>query len=122
LYEGSIDDQYFPYIRPQETGNKLDVRWVALMRKNGTGLKIYGNNFLNISALHFSKEDLDSGSMKSQKHAGELTARKRVYLNVDGFQQGLGGIDSWGALPLEEYMLPYKSYHYSYWIVPILNK
>ena len=122
LYEGSIADQYFPYIRPQETGNKLDVRWVELLRNNGTGIKIYGEHFLNISALHFSKEDLDSGSMKTQKHAGELSPGKRVYLNVDGFQQGLGSINSWGALPLEEYMLPYKSYHYSYWIVPILNK
>ncbi len=121
LYEGSIADQYFPYIRPQETGNKLDVRWVELLRSDSSGIKIYSENLLNISALHFSKEDLDSGSMKTQKHAGELSSREKVYLNVDGFQQGIGSINSWGALPLDDYMLPYKSYHYFYWIVPIIN-
>ncbi|ETN95340.1 glycoside hydrolase family 2 TIM barrel-domain containing protein [Zhouia amylolytica] len=118
LYNSSIEDQYFPYIRPQETGNKLDVRWVELSGGKTTKIKIIGNSLLNVSALHYTKEDLDSGDKKTQKHAGELTARKDVYLNVDGYLQGLGSINSWGALPLEKYRLPYASYHYSYWIVP----
>ena len=122
LYQESIADQYFPYIRPQETGNKVDVRWVILSQNNGTGLKIFGERLLNVSALNFSREDLDSGIKKTQKHAGELTPRKNVFVNIDGFQQGLGSINSWGALPLERYQLPYKSYNYSYWIVPIKKK
>lgn len=119
LYKQTISEQYFPYIRPQETGNKLDVRWVKMQQKNGVGIKIYGEELLNISALNFSKDDLDSGIEKSQKHAGELTPRQEVYINVDGFSSGLGSINSWGTLPLEQYRLPYKSYNYSYWIVPI---
>ena len=119
LYKSTVADMYFPYIRPQETGNRLDVRWVELLSSNGSGIKIYGEELLNVSALNFSMEDLDSGKNKTQKHAGELTPRKEVYLNVDGFQQGLGSINSWGAKPLDPYMLPYKSYHYSYWIVPV---
>lgn len=118
IYKGSIDDQYFPYIRPQENGNKMDVRWVKLAKNDGSGIKIFGNEFLNISALHFSKEDLDSGANKIQKHAGELISRKEVYLNIDNIQRGLGSINSWGAMPLETYELKYKSYNYSYWIVP----
>ena len=119
LYKGQISDQYFPYIRPQETGNKLDVRWVKLQQKNGVGIKIYSENLLHVSALNFSKEDLDSGIEKTQKHAGELAPRKKVYMNIDGFSSGLGSINSWGTLPLEQYRLPYKSYNYSYWIIPI---
>ncbi len=122
LYQGSITEQYFPYIRPQDTGNKIDVRWVELIQINGMGVKIYGENPLNVSALNFSREDLDSGDKKTQKHAGELKPRKEVYVNIDGFQQGVAGINSWGALPLEKYRLPYRSYHYSYWIVPIVNQ
>ena len=121
LYEGSISDQYFPYIRPQETGNKLDVRWVEFTRNDGSGLKIYGEKLLNVSALNFSREDLDSGIEKTQKHAGELTPRKEVFVNIDGFQQGLGSINSWGTPPLEQYRLPYQSYSYSYWMVPVKN-
>ncbi len=119
LYKQAISEQYFPYIRPQETGNKLDVRWVKLQQKNGVGIKIYGENLLNVSALNFSKDDLDSGIEKAKKHAGELTPRQEVYVNVDGYSSGLGSINSWGRLPLEQYRLPYKSYNYSYWIVPI---
>jgi len=119
LYQGKIKDQYFPYIRPQETGNKIDVRWLELTSDEGIGIKIFGNDLLQVSALNFSREDLDSGPQKVQMHAGELTPRNEVYVNIDGFQQGLGGVNSWGALPIEKYNIPFKSYHYSYWIIPI---
>lgn len=119
LYSATVTDQYFPYIRPQETGNKLDVRWVEFSGANNDAkIKIYGESLLNVSALHFKKEDLDSGDKKTQKHAGELTPRKEVFVNIDGFQQGLGSINSWGTLPLEKYRLPFASYNYSYWIIP----
>ncbi len=119
LHKGTIDEQYFPYIRPQENGNKMGVRWVELTKKDGSGVKIYGNKLLQVSALHYSKEDLDSGAKKTQDHAGELTRRDEVYLNIDAVQRGLGSINSWGRLPLAPYRLKYQSYKYSYWIVPI---
>jgi len=119
IYKSTVSEQYFPYIRPQDNGNKSDVRWAKLMSKEGDGIKIIGAKPLHVSALHYTVDDLDSGFEKSQKHAGELTPRKDVYLSVDGFQQGVGSINSWGALPLEKYLLPYASYQYSYWIVPI---
>ncbi|GAA4295164.1 glycoside hydrolase family 2 TIM barrel-domain containing protein [Aestuariibaculum suncheonense] len=119
LYKGTVAEQYFPYIRPQETGNKLDVRWVTLSKVDGSGIKIYGDGLLQVSVLNYTVEDLDSGADKAQRHAREIVPREEVYVNIDGFQQGLGSIDSWGALPLEKYRYPYQSYNYSYWIVPI---
>ncbi|MFS4417447.1 glycoside hydrolase family 2 TIM barrel-domain containing protein [Maribacter sp. 2307ULW6-5] len=119
VYETTVAEQYFPYIRPQENGNRLDVRWVELKMDNGKGLRFSSDTPFQFSALHFSREDLDSGAKRTQQHAGELTPRKEVYLNVDGFQQGLGSINSWGRLPLEMYRLPYASYEYGYTIKPI---
>ncbi|MFD0760926.1 glycoside hydrolase family 2 TIM barrel-domain containing protein [Lutibacter aestuarii] len=117
-YKSTVAEQYFPYIRPQETGNKIDVRWATLTNSLGYQLKIIGEKPLYFSALNFSKNDLDSGIEKTQKHAGELTPQERVFVNIDGFQKGLGSINSWGTLPLEPYRLTYKSYEYTYWIVP----
>lgn len=119
IYKSTVSEQYFPYIRPQETGNKMDVRWIELTKNDSVGLKIVGEKPLFVSALNFSKEDLDSGDIKTQQHAGELEPRNEVFVNIDGFQQGLASINSWGALPLVEYRLPYQSYNYSYWIIPL---
>ncbi|WP_242135575.1 glycoside hydrolase family 2 TIM barrel-domain containing protein [Aestuariivivens marinum] len=118
LFSSSVSDLYFPYIRPQENGNRGGVRWMKILTDDGVSLKLFGDKPLDISALNYSVDDLDSGSEKGQKHAGELIARDEVYVNIDGFQQGLGSINSWGALPLEEYRLPFQSYSYSYWVVP----
>lgn len=119
LYKQSIAEQYFPYIRPQETGNKLDVRWMALTKADGSGLKFLSEKPLSVSALNFAEEDLHTNDERVQHHAGEIDPRKEVFVNIDGFQQGLGSINSWGTLPLEPYRLPYKDYSYSYWMVPI---
>lgn len=119
LYEQTIAEQYFGYLRPQETGNKLDVRWAALTKEDGSGIKFLSQTPFSVSALNFKEEDLHSGDEKGQEHAGEIDPRKEVFVNIDGFQQGLGGINSWGTLPLEKYRLPYQDYSYSYWMVPV---
>ncbi|MBA6153243.1 glycoside hydrolase family 2 TIM barrel-domain containing protein [Gelidibacter maritimus] len=119
LYQQTIEEQYFPYIRPQETGNKLDVRWAELTMEDGSGIKFVSEEPFSVSALNYREDDLHSGDERKQEHAGEIDPRKEVFVNIDGFQQGLGSINSWGRLPLPEYMLPYKDYSYSYWIVPI---
>ncbi|MBD0833675.1 beta-galactosidase small subunit-related protein, partial [Aestuariibaculum sediminum] len=78
-----------------------------------------GEQPFNFSALNYSEEDLDSGEERTQKHAGELDARNEVFVNIDGYQQGLGSINSWGRLPMDQYLLPYKDYTYSYWMIPL---
>ncbi|HWJ27414.1 MAG TPA: beta-galactosidase small subunit, partial [Flavisolibacter sp.] len=120
IYKQTVNEQYFPYARPQESGNKSDVRWVTFTDKNGKGLKIvYADSLLNFSALPYSIDDLDPEADKKQYHSGELNKRDTIFLHIDLQQLGLQGIDSWGARPLEEYRLPFKNYEYGYWIRPI---
>lgn len=120
LYKQTLDEQYFPYARPQESGNKSDVRWASLTNKKGKGLKVvFADSLLNVSALPYSLDDLDPEADKKQYHSGELIKKDRIYMKVDLQQLGLQGIDSWGSRPLEEYRIPYKDQQYSYWLVPI---
>lgn len=120
LYSGAIKDQYYPYIRPQESGNKTDVRWAKLTRKDGSGILIASTDtLLNINALPYSPDQLYSGPEKQQMHSGELEPDRNVHLNVDLQQMGVGGINSWGAWPLEKYRMAYQDYSYSYLIIPV---
>lgn len=120
IYSQSLDDQYFPYARPQESGNKTDVRWVTLTNERGKGLRFeMADSLLNFAALPYSLDDLDPEADKKQYHSGELEKRKEIYMHVDLQQSGLQGIDSWGSQPLEEYRIPFANYQYSYWIKPV---
>ncbi|QAR30704.1 DUF4981 domain-containing protein [Ornithobacterium rhinotracheale] len=120
LYKGAIKDQYHPYIRPQESGNKSDVRYAKITRDDGSGFTIEPqSSFLNVNALPYAPEQLYPGEEKGQTHSGELEYDKNVHLDIDLNQLGLGGINSWGSLPLEKYRVYlYKPYEYSYRIIP----
>lgn len=116
-YNDKVENQYFKgYIRPQESGNKTDVRWLTLTNTNGMGVKIEGVQPIAFSALNHSTEDLDPGLTKKQQHPTNLPPRNQVFLNVDLKQRGVGGDDSWGALPHREFRLLDKKYSYSYTI------
>lgn len=120
LYNQTIDEQYFPYARPQESGNKTDVRWVNFTDKRGKGLSFgMADSLLNFSALPYSLDDLDPEVEKKQYHSGELVKRDRIYMHLDLIQSGLQGIDSWGSMPLKGYRVPFTAHQYSYWIKPI---
>lgn len=119
-YSQTLEEQYFPYARPQESGNKTDVRWVALTNQQGKGLQFeMTDSLLNFAALPYSLDDLDPEINKKQYHSGELVKRNEIYLHIDLRQSGLQGIDSWGSQPLEQYRIPYANNQYSYWIKPI---
>lgn len=96
IYHSTVKRQYHPYIRPQETGNKTDVRWLTLTNLNGIGIRIEGLQPLSISALNYRPEDFDPGLTKKFQGVNNLYPRKEVTLSVDLFQRGLGGNDSWG--------------------------
>ncbi len=119
LYTMSVHDQFHGYVRPQESGNKTDVRWVKLTNGQGTGLLIIGDTVLNIAARHYLDEDLDDGLEKHNRHFGELKERDLTTLNIDLEQTGVGGVNSWGTWPLNQYRLNYKNYSYSFMITPI---
>ena len=113
-YEDRVTNQYYPYIRPQETGNKTDVRWLALLDKEGSGVKITGLQPLSFSALHFSPEDLDPGLTRKMQHQVDVVPQKNIFLHVDLKQRGLGGDNSWGMYPHKAYRLLDNKYSYSY--------
>lgn len=120
IYEGSVKDQYHPYVRPQESGNKTDVRWAEVSNGRNKGIKIsFTDNLLNVSALPYSWEQLYPSATKSQQHSRLLEEGPSTYLNIDLRQMGVAGINSWGSLALEKYRMPFKDYNYSYIISPL---
>ena len=104
-YTAPVSELAHPYVRPQETGTRSDTRWVALTDGSGTGLLVTGLPTISFSALPYTIEDLDGGETKSQRHWADLVPRDEVTLTVDHLQQGVGGDDSWGAVPHHEYTL-----------------
>jgi beta-galactosidase len=119
-YSGMVRDQYYPYVRPQESGNKTDVRWVSVTRADGSGIRVHvKGELLNVSALPYNPDQLFSGPRKQQKHSGELEPDGQTHLHVDLKQMGLGSINSWGALPMSPYRIPYGDYRYEYMILPL---
>ncbi|WP_223808926.1 glycoside hydrolase family 2 TIM barrel-domain containing protein [Rufibacter hautae] len=119
VYKQTVAEQYFPYVRPQETGNKTDVRWYKVTNGTGNGLQVTAETPLSISALHYFDQDLDDGEEKQQRHAAELKPRPQTQLSIDAAQMGVGGVDSWRSWPLEKYRLPYASYEMQFMIKPI---
>ena len=119
LYEQSTSEQLFPYVRPQESGNKCDVRWLELTDSTGAGLRIEGLQPLSISAMPYRSEDLDPGLTKKQMHYSDIEPRREVVLQVDLAQRGVGGDNTWGAQPHDPYRLTADRYEYGYIIRPI---
>ncbi len=119
IYKQTVDQQYFPYVMPQETGNKTDVRWMEIRNKQGEGLFFTADSTFSMSALHYFDKDLDDGPKRQQRHAADLVKRKQTQVNIDLRQMGVGGINSWGAWPLHEYTLPYKDYSFSFVLKPV---
>lgn len=121
-YRQTVAEQFYPYIRPQETGTKTDIRWWRLLNVSGNGLQCVADAPFSASALNYSIESLDDGIQKDQRHSVE--AAKAPYTNfcIDKAQMGLGCIDSWGALPLEKYRLPYQDYEFSFILTPVKHK
>jgi beta-galactosidase len=117
LFESTVSAQYFPYISPQENGNKTDVRWAAFSGLAGIGIMTVGMPVLSMSALHYSIEDLNQPS-RGSKHTVDLRPGEYTYLNLDLKQRGVGGDNSWGATPHAPYCLPARSYSFQFRLSP----
>ena len=122
VYEAKVADEYFPYVRPQESGNHTDVRWFRVLDAEGKGLEFYAGVPIEVSALNYLTEDLDDGPVKDKaigRHSGDLVERPLTQVHVQQRQMGLGCVNSWGAWPREEYMLPYRDYDFTYVVKPV---
>jgi len=122
LHNGKVADQYVPYIRPQENGNKTDVRWLKLSNNDGLGIMITGLSLLSVSAHHNTIEDFDYDRAKYNRHTSDIKKRDLVRINIDYLQRGVAGDNSWGALPYQPYRLFAKDYSYSFLIKPFIKK
>lgn len=121
VYNQTVTDQFYAYIRPQENGNKTDIRWWKLLNEAGSGLQFVAEAPFSASALHYTIESLDSGWEKKQEHSNEVEPADLTNFLIDKVQMGLGCVDSWGAIPREEYMLPYGDYEFTFIMQPINN-
>ncbi|WP_435612282.1 glycoside hydrolase family 2 TIM barrel-domain containing protein [Streptomyces sp. bgisy159] len=118
LYSGAVADQGTPYIRPQENGNRTDVRWAALTDRHGVGLLAAGEPLLEVNASRFTPEDLSVGA----RHAYQLDPREEIVLRLSHRQMGVGGDNSWGAHTHDEYkLLADRDYAYTYRLRPLTD-
>lgn len=117
-YTRPVDAMYHAYVRPQETGNRSDTRWVALQDTIGYGLLVVGLPRVDFSTWPFAPEQLDYRP-HAQRHGSELQPDTLITLNVDLRQMGVGGDNSWGARPYPNYTLPARTYQYRYLLYPL---
>lgn len=122
IYRQSVDEQFYSYIRPQETGTKTDIRWWKQLNAGGNGLKVVGDDPFSASALHYTICSLDDGEQKDQRHSPEVQKADLTNLIIDKAQMGLGCVNSWGALPLPQYMLPYGDYEFTFILTPVKHQ
>lgn len=121
VYDAKVADQYWGYVRPQESGNKTEVRYWQVKDENGKGLEFYSFAPMECSTLNYLASDLDDGWDKNahQSHSGDLTPRDFSVVKLAARQRGLACVNSWGAIPLEKYRMPYQDYSFTYVIRPL---
>jgi beta-galactosidase len=115
IYQLSLNEFMEPYVRPQENGNRTQVRWMYL--SNGQrGMKVIADSLLSMSAWPYTAENIQNA-----KHTYDLQNPGFITLNIDLKQMGVGGNDSWSdvAAPLSRYQIPARDYQYSFRIEPL---
>jgi len=122
IYKNKVNDEYFEYVRPQESGNHFDVRWFSVIDQNGQGLQFYSNAPMEASALPYTTAQLDDGPHKDKAwghHSGDLIPSGMTSVHIQQRQLGLGCVNSWGAWPRDEYRVKYKDYDFTFAIKPL---
>jgi beta-galactosidase len=122
VYSNKVADEYYNYVRPQESGNHTDIRWFRVIDKAGKGLEFYSDAPMEASALNYLTSDLDDGPVKDKKidrHSGDLIERPLTQVHIQQRQMGLGCVNSWGAWPRTEYLMPYQDYDFTFVIKPV---
>lgn len=113
LYSLTADEQFFPYVRPQETGSKCDIRWW----KQGD-IEVFSDTCFSAAALHYEVRDLDEGLHKAQRHPQDVKRSQHTCLYIDQQMAGVGGVDSWSryAEALPEYRVEAKDRTFTFYI------
>lgn len=119
IYRQSVTEQFYSYIRPQESGTRTDIRWWRMINKAGNGIEVVAASPFSASALHYTIESLDEGWSKQQGHSPEVEEADLTNLCIDKIQAGLGCVNSWGSIALPEYQVPYQDYEFTFILSPI---
>ena len=121
IYSQTADEMFYPYIRPQETGTKSDIRWWKQSDATSYGLMVRGDSLLSMSALHYDQDALNDGDQKEQRHPADIQKSKFTNLFIDQAQAGVGGIDSWSwnAEALPKYRVPFLKRSFTFWLLPL---
>ncbi|MCR5042660.1 MAG: DUF4981 domain-containing protein [Bacteroidaceae bacterium] len=119
VWKQTVSEQFWGYVRPQETGTKTQVRYWNITNKAGKGLRFEGAEPLEMQALNYTEDDLQPSRNKEQWHSGDLIERPFTDLHIAARSMGVGCVNSWGAWPRQEYQMPYKDYAYTYIISPV---
>lgn len=122
LYDQTVSEQFYPYIRPQETGTKTDVRYWKQLDNAGNGLEFKAAVPFSASALNYSIDSLDDGVSKGQSHSPEVKKADYTNLLIDKIQMGLGCEDSWGRTARPEYLVPYSDYTFTFVMHPVFHQ
>ena len=125
VYSNKVSDEYYPYVRPQESGNHTDVRWFQVVDAEGRGLEFYSDAPMEVSALPYLLSDLDDGPTKDKKighHSGDLIERPLTQVHVQQRQMGLGCVNSWGAWPLPDYLVNREERSFTFVIRPLRSE
>ena len=119
IWKQTVAEQFWGYVRPQETGTKTCVRYWNITNPAGKGLRFEGIEPLEMQALNFTEDDLQPSRNKAQWHSGDLVERPFTDLHIASRSMGIGCVNSWGAWPRQEYQMPYQNYTYTYIISPV---
>ena len=122
IYESTVTDEFYPYIRPQENGHHVDLRWYRVTDATGRGLLVVADKPFGASALHYTIESLDEGFEKRNLHSPDVDPSPITDLCIDARQMGLGCVNSWGALPLEQYFVKYEDQDFSFTLIPVRKR
>ena len=122
IYRQTVDEQFYSYIRPQENGNKTDIRWWKMLNAAGNGLKVVAADPFSASALHYTIESLDDGAHKDQRHSPEVEKADLTNFCLDKIQIGLGCENSWGRIARPEYQVPYGDYEFTFILTPVMHQ
>ena len=122
VYKNAVQNEYYEYVRPQESGNHTDVRWFSVIDNNGNGLQFYSNAPMEASAIPYTNDQIDDGMYKDKKwghHSGDLIPAGKTCVHIQKRQFGLGCVNSWGAWPRPEYRLGYGDKDFTFVIKPL---
>ena len=119
IYNQTVSEQFYAYVRPQENGNKTDIRWWKQLNAAGDGLQFIAEAPFSASALHYTIASLDDGAQKNQSHSNEVKEADLTNVLIDKAQMGLACVNSWGAIPEPQYLLPYGDYEFTFIMMPV---